>query len=194
MSSKYLKLLGYLAIIIFILLFVTMDGESEAFKLVYVIPLISVLLFQKAQVASIKLDLLDDESVIENVRHAFGAWCFWSTNKRLVLYFPTGPKKGFNKFLTSMARKENPEENKIEPYGYFLSTSNNIDEVFSKETGFLSINIKDINSIETFEEKIGIKKWSMRRIKMNNQTTIVNLHLPSTKGKKLRAILDSIKL
>ena len=194
MSAKNWKLLGYLNLILFFILFVTLDGDAPLFDAVWALLPVSLILFQKAKIAGLSLDLIDGE-VIEGVVSQFlGAWVIWITTKRFVLCFPPLPKKGIKKFFSSIAMGDQKEEDPKQPYGYFLKKSTNIEGYFNTESGILSINLEDIDSVEIYEDKVGARKEKMRRIKLKDRKTEICLHLGRVGGgKKAFNVIDSLK-
>lgn len=196
MNAKKWKILGYLIIVVFILLFFLLDEDHYMHDsgFIWIIPIFSVLFFQKSKLESLELDLIKGEVIDSCIKQSFAAWAIWKTNKRLVIYWPTGPKKGLSKFFTSMVTEgKNPEKNKNEPLGYFLQNSTNLDEFFNKETGYVSLNLEEIEEVEAHKEKLGIKKHSVRKIKLKDKKTIICLHLGVIGGgKKAYKLLDTI--
>ena len=194
MSAKNWKLLGYLNLVLFFILFVTLDGDAALFDAVWALLPVSLILFQKAKIARLSLDLIDGEVIESVVKQFLGAWVIWITTKRFVLCFPPLPKKGIKKFFSSIAMGDQKEEDPKQPYGYFLKKSTNIESYFNNESGMLSINLEDIDSVEIYEDKVGARKEKMRRIKLKDRKTEICLHLGRVGGgKKAFNVIDSLK-
>ncbi len=194
MSTKNWKLLAYLNLVLFFILFFSIDGDAPLFDAIWALLPVSLILFQKAKISGMTLDLTDDEVIVSSANQFFGTWVVWITTKRFVLCFPPLPKKGMKKFFSSLAMGDQKEKDPKQPYGYFLTKSTNIENYFNTETGMLLINLEDIHSVEIYEDKVGLRKEKMRRIKLKDGKTEICLHLGRIGGgKKAFNLIDSLK-